>query len=112
LQGGFPEVTRVLRGSHFWSASYFAASCGGAPIETLRRYVESHTFAGHLVMRGAQLKAVQELLGHSTIEMTMRYAHLTPDVRRDANGGGSLAELVRSVWETMARTAAWEAGHG
>jgi len=35
-------------------------------------------------MRGVPLKAVQELLGHSTIEMTVRYAHLRPDVRRDA----------------------------
>ena len=30
------------------------------------------------------MKAVQELMGHSTMEMTMRYAHLSPDVRRDA----------------------------
>jgi integrase len=30
------------------------------------------------------MKAIQELLGHSTIAMTMRYAHLSPDARRDA----------------------------
>jgi integrase len=35
-------------------------------------------------MRGVGLKAVQELLGHATIDMTMRYAHLSPDVQRDA----------------------------
>ncbi len=30
------------------------------------------------------MKAVQELLGHPSFEMTMRYAHLSPDVRKDA----------------------------
>jgi integrase len=30
------------------------------------------------------MKSIQELLGHSTMEMTMRYAHLSPEVRRDA----------------------------
>jgi site-specific recombinase XerD len=43
-----------------------------------------HSFASHLIMRGVALKAVQELLGHATIDMTMRYAHLSPDVKRDA----------------------------
>ncbi len=43
-----------------------------------------HSFASHLVMLGQSLKAIQELLGHTTIEMTMRYAHLSPDVKRDA----------------------------
>jgi site-specific recombinase XerD len=36
-----------------------------------------HTFASHLVMKGVPLKAVQKLMGHATIEMTLRYSHLT-----------------------------------
>jgi site-specific recombinase XerD len=43
-----------------------------------------HTFASHLAMRGATLKVIQELLGHATITMTMRYAHLAPEISREA----------------------------
>jgi site-specific recombinase XerD len=59
-------------------------SCRKAGLRMIQWHSLRHTFASHLVMRGVPLKAVQELLGHSTIQMTMRYAHLAPQVTRDA----------------------------
>lgn len=47
-------------------------------------HVLRHTFASLLVMKGVPIRTVQELLGHSTIEMTERYAHLSPNVKQDA----------------------------
>jgi integrase len=47
-------------------------------LEDLRFHDLRHTFASHLVMNGVDLRAVQELLGHASINMTMRYSHLAP----------------------------------
>lgn len=42
-----------------------------------------HTFASHFVMNGGNILTLQKVLGHSTINMTMRYAHLAPDHLRE-----------------------------
>jgi len=38
-----------------------------------------HTFISRLVMKGVDLRTAQELAGHKTISMTVRYAHLAPE---------------------------------
>ena len=37
---GYPTVVKYLWGGSLWSPSYFAGSCGGAPISIIRQYIE------------------------------------------------------------------------
>ena len=42
LRRDYPEeIKKVLWGEHLWSPSYFAASCGGAPLSIVKDYIEN-----------------------------------------------------------------------
>jgi integrase len=62
----------------------FATACRKAGIEDFRIHDLRHTCAAWLVSLGVPLTEVRDLLGHSSIKMTERYAHLAPENVRAA----------------------------
>ncbi|HEX3033704.1 MAG TPA: site-specific integrase [Thermodesulfobacteriota bacterium] len=62
----------------------FQYGCDRAGIKNLRFHDLRHTFATRLVLAGVDLATVSKLLGHSSIHMTMRYSHPTPEALKKA----------------------------
>src|SRR5258708_5756010 len=84
----------------------FKGARGRAKIMDLRVHDLRHTCASWLVQAGVPLLKVSKLLGHSTIEMTERYAHLAPE---NLKAAVSVLDRLRSSYapdENVVRTVA------
>jgi integrase len=79
---GPKEAGRVFRKQSLRKAYENAVT--NAKLDDVNFHTLRHTFASWAVMRGVSLKELQELLGHSSLAMTMRYAHLAPERLRSA----------------------------
>ena len=71
-------ITRNLSKWPLWRA------CKAAKIEPHQWHALRHSFASHLAMRGVSMRVIMDLLGHGTMTMTLRYAHLSPSSLSDA----------------------------
>jgi integrase len=76
-----------------------------ARISKFRWHDLRHHFASRLVQKGVPLNTVRDLLGHGSVGMSLRYAHLAPDQRREAvsklNERPLLTLTMRLQWEGL-----------
>jgi integrase len=72
LEGGSPAPGHIIR-DWLEAAQRRAGLTVLGALHKLR-----HTFCSHLAMKGAPVKAIQELAGHSSLSTTLRYMHLSP----------------------------------
>jgi integrase len=83
-----PDGERIFPYASFKTA--FSALLERAKITKFRWHDLRHHFASRLVQSGVPLNTVRELLGHGSLAMTLRYAHLAPD--------NKLQAVAKLVW--------------
>ena len=91
---GRADAVLARRGSHAHGRVFgsnwntyriaFEGAVARAKLEDFHFHDLRHTCASWTVQRGATLQEVKDLLGHSTLAMVMRYAHLSPEHLRSA----------------------------
>lgn len=79
------------------SRHWFEQAVAKANVPEFTWHCLRHTFASRLVMAGVDLRTVQELMGHRTLAMTCRYAHLAPQHQL-----GAVEKLAG--WQTGTKT--------
>lgn len=62
-----------------------------------RAHVLRHTFASHFMINGGNILTLQRALGHASLTMTMRYAHLSPDHLQEVRTLNPLSSWQRQL---------------
>ena len=71
----------------------FQKACARAGISDLHFHDLRHTFASHFMMAGSDLWILRGILGHKTVQMTLRYSHMAPSFAVKA------IDRMNTLWE-------------
>jgi integrase len=97
-QGSEFVIPRSGKGENWMLGKWFGDVVEKSGVLHATPHTLRHTFASRLVMAGVDLRTVQQFLGHSSIVMTMRYAHLSPE-----HGKAAIERLVSAMPAAPAR---------
>jgi integrase/recombinase XerC len=75
-RGNAMRSRSIRRAVYMWSLA-------AAVAKQVSPHVIRHTFASHMLDAGADLRSIQEMLGHASLSTTQRYTHLTIDKLMD-----------------------------
>jgi integrase len=79
-----------------WIQKGFRNARERAGLSDLHFHDLRHTFASQWMMHGGDLYALKEILGHKSIQMTQRYAHLSPAYKQ------AMVRQIEKIWEKPA----------
>jgi integrase len=82
----------------------FKLACKQAGLKGVTWHTLRHTFASRLIRSGTDIVTVKELLGHSTIVVTMRYAHTNDETKTRAVNAISSGDRIVTVTPKPRRT--------
>ena len=83
-----------------WVQHGFRNALGRAGLNDLHFHDLRHTFASLFMMGGGDLYTLKEILGHKSIAMTQRYAHLSPAYKQ------AMVRQIERIWEKPAKAPA------
>lgn len=84
--------TNAAGGRIGWLQHGFRNALGRAGVNDLHFHDLRHTFASQWIMAGGDLYVLKSILGHKSIAMTQRYAHLSPGYKK------AMVERMEQMW--------------
>ena len=75
-----------------WVQHAYRRALARAGLSDLHFHDLRHTFASQWMMAGGELYSLRDILGHKTIAMTQRYAHLSPAYKR------KMVDRMEQIW--------------